>query len=93
MARAPTRQAGYGKDASNSSATKKSRRGWNAELSVAAWRIADNTINCKTKDVCKSKDASKARPPAAAIDTETNDSSNTSKHSRDASQSNRKQGR
>jgi hypothetical protein len=51
---------------------------------VAGWDAshrsdADITVNMKTKDV------SKASPPAAAIDTETNDSSNTNKHSRNAS--------
>jgi len=56
-------------------------------------RKADNTVNSRTKDVCKSKDARKDSPPAAAIDTETSDSATASKHSRDASQSKRKDAR
>jgi hypothetical protein len=48
------RHAGYGKDASNSNAANKSRKGWKpgtpTELGVVA--VADNTVNGRTKDVC-----------------------------------------
>jgi hypothetical protein len=43
-------------------------------IGVVAGKVADNTVNSRTKDVCKSKDARKDTPPAAAIDTETSDS-------------------
>jgi hypothetical protein len=75
-----------------------SRRDVNSTRSssrVGRRRDAENTVNSKTKDVCKSKDARKDTPPAAAIDTETRDSPSTSKQSRDASNSNinRKKGK